>query len=403
MLRTDMSVGAPCRIGVAGTFDTETFGDAILVRVLGRELGARLPGADVQFGLTDQQPDVVVDAAGDACVLAPRLFSPDLLAKRLEYCWLMGWYPPEGAVALVDGDGRLLSDAPVLAESLAGLASTEPELRVVVAELGSEGAAAFASALTGAFTGALEEARAGALPATAYRLPAYAGLEDIAAAIAHSALVVTASARTALVAEAYERSAVLLAPGAPPGVEALRTALRADPPSRRVAALITAADADLDRIAQAAAAASPSYEAPSQKAPSQKAPSKKAKETPVPDPDRLAEAELALQRLRVAHEARSRRLGTERMVFANHLHKAEADIAALRAEVARLAEQMAHAETRLAEAVAATQAEAKARSATEAELAGLRATRTFRYTAELRNVYARLRRMSDADDEARGG
>ena len=393
MLRTDMSVGAPCRIGVAGTFDTDTFGDAILVRVLSRELGARLPGADVQFGPTDQQLDVVVDAARDACVLAPRLFPPELLAKRLEYCWLMGWYPPEGAVALVDGDERLLADAPVLAESLAGLASTEPELRVVVAELGSPGAAPFASALTSAFAGALEGASAGALPATEYRLPAYAGLEDIAAAIAHSALVVTGSARTALVAEAYERSAVVLAPGGAPGVEALRTALRADPPSRRVAALINAADADLDHIAEAAAAASPS----------QKAPSRKAKESPVPDPDRLAEAELALQRLRVAHEARSCRLATERMVFANHLHKAEADIAALRAEVARLAEQVAHAETRLAEAVGATQAEAKARLATEAELAGLRATRTFRYTAELRNVYARLRRMSDADDEAPSG
>jgi len=182
-------------------------------------------------------------------------------------------------------------------------------------------------------------------------------------------------------------------PSGPPGVEALRTALRGDPPSRRVRALIAAVDADLDRIAEAAAAASPSHQAPSHQ----------VKESPLPDPDRLAEAELALQRLRVAHEARSRRLATERMVFANHLHKAEADISALRAEVSRLAEQVAHAEARLAEAVAATQAEAKARSVTEAELAGLRATRTFRYTAELRNVYARLRRMSDADDEAPGG
>ena len=380
MLRTDMSVGAPCRIAVAGTFDPNAFGDAILLRVLSRELGARMPGAEVRLGAGPQH-DVVVEAADDACVLAPRLFSPDLLAKRLEYCWLMGWYPPEGAVALVDGDEHVVADAPALAEALACLASTEPELRIVVAEMGSPGASTLADAVQGAL--------GAALPATPYRMPAYAGLEDITAAIAHSALVVTASARTALVAEAYERSAVVLEPGAPPGVEALRAALRADPPSRRVAALIVATDADLDRIAEAAAAAAPSNQA-----------KESAISNPGPDPDRLAEAELALERLRVAHDARSRRLATERMVFANHLHKAESDITALRAEVARLAEQVTHAETRLAEAVAATQAEAKARSATEAELAGLRATRTFRYTAELRNVYARLRRMSDGDDGA---
>ena len=40
-------------------------------------------------------------------------------------------------------------------------------------------------------------------------------------------------------------------------------------------------------------------------------------------------------------------------------------------------------------------AEAAARAAIAAELVGLRATRTFRYTAELRSAYGRLRKIAN--------
>ena len=109
-----------------------------------------------------------------------------------------------------------------------------------------------------------------------------------------------------------------------------------------------------------------------------------------------SETEEMLGHLQVAHEARSRRLATERMVFANHLHKAEAEIGRLKDEVARLREELTHAESRAAEAEVGTRAEAAARLATQEELAALRATRTFRYTAELRSVYGRLRQLGDS-------
>jgi predicted nucleic acid-binding Zn-ribbon protein len=115
----------------------------------------------------------------------------------------------------------------------------------------------------------------------------------------------------------------------------------------------------------------------------------------MPETQHPAETEDALGQLQVAHEARSRRLATERMVFANHLHKAEAEIGRLKDEVARLREELARADGRAAKAEAATRAEIEARLAVEEELAGLRATRTFRYTAELRSVYGRLRKLGD--------
>src|SRR2546421_8375836 len=46
----------------------------------------------------------VITFESDPVVLAPRLFSPDLLTKRLEYLWLMGWYPREGPAGVVAGD-----------------------------------------------------------------------------------------------------------------------------------------------------------------------------------------------------------------------------------------------------------------------------------------------------------
>jgi len=100
----------------------------------------------------------------------------------------------------------------------------------------------------------------------------------------------------------------------------------------------------------------------------------------------------------VAHDARSKRLATERMVFANQLHKAEQEIASLKAEAARLREEVTTALAKLGQAEQSLHAEAGGRAATEAELLALRATRTFRYTAELRAVYSRLRRLAESPE-----
>ncbi len=122
----------------------------------------------------------------------------------------------------------------------------------------------------------------------------------------------------------------------------------------------------------------------------------------MPDTEQLGEMREVLDHLRVAHEARSRRLATERMVFANHLHKAENEIGRLKDEAARLREELSQATSRVARAEEALRAEAASRMAVEGELAALRATRTFRYTAELRTVYGRLRRIGDAPEVAPG-
>jgi len=428
----------PCRIGVVGAFDSEAFGDALVPRVLGHELGTRVPGVEICTFAGDgsRRPThydggeatetlgpwsperaariasgldciVVVGSAqkavgrarpggwtiesfdgiatcpvvrldADAVVLAPRLFSPDLLAKRLEYLWLMRWYPPEGATIVAEGDASLLPAVPALGKALTSFLAGQPDFKVVLAEMRSPGDTAFADAI------------AAELPATSvYRLPRCAGLEDIAAALAHCAVFAGISERSGLVALAYGHPRLILDRNDPPSAVTLEVALQHGRATEGTH-LANLADAELDAIADivrnAAAARATAGMG----------------ELSLAVNERSTGTEEALRRLEIAHQARSRRLATERMVFANHLHKAEADIAALKAEVARLRESLSDTESRLAGAEAATQAEAAARTNVEAELAALRATRTFRYTAELRTMYGRLRQMIDGQ-EAGGG
>ncbi|MEA2589250.1 MAG: hypothetical protein QOH66_2177 [Actinomycetota bacterium] len=452
-----MTESASCSIGVWGTFDTDAFYDALVPRVLRRELKARLPGARIitfapygslrptphdggehseplgqwtpdraaamasdldcilltcSDGLLDHQslaraygvdraeldelqvrrwfvdgPRGAPQGAGsgpppateercpvmtfgsDLGVLAPKLFSPELLAKRLEYLWLMGWYPPEGAAVVVEGDATLLPVVPGLVAALSGFLTSEPDLKVVLAELGSPGDAEFAS-----------EVAAGLPPESVHRLPRAAGIEDIAAAIANCAIFAGSSERAGRVAQAYGRAWVTLDPAALPASEDFEHARKADAAPAGGSAPAAQAEAELDLVAEIARTA---------------ALARRQKEAPMPETQHPAETEDALGQLQVAHETRSRRLATERMVFANHLHKAEAEIARLKEELARLREELARADGRAAQAEAATRAETDARLAVEEELAGLRATRTFRYTAELRSVYGRLRKLGD--------
>jgi hypothetical protein len=441
-----MRKSASCSIGVLGTFDTDLFDDALAPRVLRRELEARLPGAKIitfapygalrptprdggeaaeplgrwspdraaalTAGLdcvlvtcTDPFPDrdrlarsygvdravldeldlegwfiegpaqaaeercPVITFGSDPVVLAPRLFAPDLLTKRLEYLWLMGWYPRDGAAVVVEGDVGLLPIVPRLAAELSEYVASEPDLKVVLAELGSPGDAEFASELAAELP-----------PECLYRLPDFAGIEDIAAAVANSAFVAGSSRRVGLVAQAYGRAWVALDPATCPTSEQFERARRTEPTPAAGPSLAARADAELDRIAEIAQTAALTHR----------------------QTQRLSETEEVLGHLQVAHEARSRRLATERMVFANHLHKAEAEIGRLKDEVARLRKELAHAESRAAEAEAGTRAEAATRLAAQEELSALRATRTFRYTAELRSVYGRLRQLGESPPKPTG-
>lgn len=342
--------------------------------------------------------DPGIDVVPDIALLAPRLHPPELLAKRLDYLRLMGWFPREGAPLLVEGDRTLLAFVPALATAITGALAQQPDLQVVVAEMGGEGDKAFADAL------------AAALPAgTTVRLPGCVGLEDLSAALSACGAFAGNSYRAGLLAFAFDRPlAILNLAGAPnleqldglaelvglrgcvvhepPGLtEAIGRALAATPGLHptRLADLTRRVDASLDDLADLAVLAT------------------RRRAGSVDGPERVADLEAHLQRLEVAYEARSRRQATERMVFASQLHKAEAEIARLREEAARLREEADQARRDAAAAHANAHETARSAEAARRELVALRATRTFRYTADLRNVYGRLRRGLPEGDAPR--
>lgn len=356
--------------------------------------------------------DPGIDVIPDVALLAPRLHPPDLLSKRLEYLRLMGWYPPEGAPLVVEGDRALLAFVPQIAAAICQVLARDPDRGVVLAEMGANGDRDFADAL------------AAALPAgSTTRLPGCVGLEDLSAALAACGAYAGSSYRAGLLAFAYDRPLAILnlagtsqlqqldglaelvglegclvhAPAqlAPALDQALAAAASGAPSSGlashggphtdRLTVLTRQLDASLDNLAEMAGLATQRH----------------GRGQAGSSPERLEELEQHLRRLELAHEARSRRLSTERMVFASQLHKAEAEIARLRTELTRLAAEADGARQAAAGARAQADEAAAAAAAAHHELEALRATRTFRYTAELRSVYGKLRGGSTDGNESR--
>lgn len=326
-----------------------------------------------------------VGVVADACLLASRLWAPELLAKRLDYLRLMGWYPREGAPLLVECGVVPEGGVAALAAEITAFLGDHPGMGTVLADTGLPGGDA---ASIHALAAALQEA--GLPEGSWHHLPAYASLEDVGAAIAACGAFAAGVLRSAVVARSFGRPAALIAdPDGPPNPQeddgglaaALRRAMAGPAWAGHLAAEVERLDAALDGVALAAATAARHRQAPA-----------------ISDEDRLSGLEEQLAALEVAHEARSKRLATERMVFANQLHKAEQEIGALKAEAARLREEVSSALAKLSEADRALHAEAVGRAAAQAELIGLRATRTFRYTAELRSVYGRLRRLAESPE-----
>jgi hypothetical protein len=398
---------APDRFFVEGAGDPPGGCRTVWVGVrAGRELteneAARVRAVGAARGpvtVTDRASRRRLQAAGvtgeigvipDLALLAARLHSPELLAKRLDYLRLMGWYPSAGTPLLIEGPAALAPDAHAIVRAIAATRAERPGLDVVVAEMGSPGGAAFAEALTGALAAAGQEG-------ATYHLPAAAGLEDLCAAIAACGVFAGTTTRGALVAASHARPQLLVCWGGAAAAgesfevmedescfvrrpeelgAGLALALARPASPAWLAGQLSALDASLDAVA-AAVATSARHREPH----------------PVPDAERVAELEAQLANLTSAHDARSHRLAAERMIFANHLRKAEEEIASLKAEAARAQEEAARAQNRVAQAEVALRAETSLRAAAEAELIALRATRTFRYTAELRTAYGRLRRI----------
>jgi hypothetical protein len=142
-----------------------------------------------------------------------RLFSADVLRKRLDYLRVMGWYPAATLPVFVEAD-----------PSLADRTSELEDAQIVLAELRpNRGTAGLADA---------------PVPhvGSVFRLPAHASLEDIVAAIAHAGTVVSTSPQAKATAHAF---------GVPVVTPAEETAI--DEAAR--ARLQEQVDAELDELA----------------------------------------------------------------------------------------------------------------------------------------------------------
>lgn len=325
----------------------------------------------------------------DPIVLLPSLFPPALLEKRLDYLRLMGWYPPEGAALIVQGDRELVRFAPSLAPALRRLAEQE-DLSLVIAGTGPcHGDGEFAEAL------------AGRLPGRTYRLPAEAGVEDLTACIAASSGFIGASLSGSMATFAYGKPLVMLNLAGRSKLEgfarqigdldclvgkpmelpkAYWQATAMAPRTNLVTLLQARADAHFDRIAEIAESSAQQHREGSRGA--------------WLDDRRIEELEQHLDALRRAHEVRGRRLLAERIAFADHVQSLRLEVTNLRQQVRRLRAELDRMQEEAAEVLRSARDEAGARLKAEAELRAILNTRTFRYTAAARGVYGRIRRWA---------
>lgn len=391
----------PCRLGLWGAFDVEDHGQALYACIVRSELARRLPAASIRIfaptdlptradrgepaealgpwspgreaelaaqldavviggaGLVDAErffveapagvaarwhvtdPDEeaalrgagvegAIDLTAHPAVLAPRLFPAAVLAKRLEYLRLMGWYPHEGGALVVQGGDE---QAPALLRVL----DDDPGLALVV---------------TGDHTLA-------DLGRPVFRLPAALSVEDITAAISAAEGFIGPAPWGCMTALAYGTPSVLLRPG--PGPDSLTTALaharKVAPGTDVLNGLQAEVDAWLDRVAAGALAA--------------------ARSRPAAAGTTRPALESELRAVRLAYRVRVERGNVERVLLADRAARADTELASLRSEVEQL------------RATAATEAAERARY--EAEVAALRRTRTFRWTATARALYRMAR------------
>jgi polysaccharide pyruvyl transferase WcaK-like protein len=297
-----------------------------------------------------------VEVVPDPAFLSPRVFASRLLQKRLAQLRVSTGFPEE-APLVVQGNAGSLPHVPALAAALSRLREERDLAGVVIVETGPcHGDGEFAQALAKALPGSV-------------RLPP-GGLADVTAAIASSAGFIGTSLHGNITALGYDRPHLVLAWGGETKLEGFAAAIdnpdclveRADDipgafekaaslGSRAdvVADLQGRVDAHLDRVAEVAAKGH-------------------APRTPAPAEVTLAEHVVALRR---AYERRGRMLVAQRWTLADRLADLDAEIAALGEEIARLKREVA---------------------GRKGELERLLNTKTFRYTAALRNLYGRLRR-----------
>jgi hypothetical protein len=162
--------------------------------------------------------DRAVEVVPDPTLLLPRILPTPALSARIDRLRASGAYP-EGEALVVQGGTTELVHVDAIVEVVAALAADRNLTPVVVESEPIHGDRAFADAVL---------AR---LP-SARRLPADAGVDDVAAAIAWAAGIIGRSRSLHVLAAAYDRPAVLLDLGDAPRFADL--AARLGTPERRV-------------------------------------------------------------------------------------------------------------------------------------------------------------------------
>lgn len=288
--------------------------------------------------------DVVV--LPDPILLVARWLPESVLSKRLAYLRLMGWYPAEGPVLVIEASAQL---RPAIANVASAIGDVEGPVTVVVAEL---------TPYDG--TGGLADELAAALGCDVFRMPAIAGSDDIAAALgAAQAGFIGTSTLGATTAKAYGRPVVVLdAADVAQGslADGYRAARAAADGGKELAELTSALDRQFDRVVEISTGAA-------------------RRRPPGPVAGDGSPTQIEAMRRALAH--RAERAAAERATFADRVVDLEAVVARLEVEAGHL-EHWGNSQ-------------AEARAAAEGELAALRATRTFRWTYAARDLYRRLR------------
>jgi polysaccharide pyruvyl transferase WcaK-like protein len=318
----------------------------------------------------------------DTALLLTRVLQQDVLDRRLALLRRMGWYPHDREPLVLQGNRDMVGDAPRIGAAITEILDRHRRLQPVLIETGvCHG--------DGDMAGALESA----LARPVFRLPQEAGVEDIAAAIVHSAAFVGSSLHGCITALAFGRPFVVLNLDARSKLDGFaelvnRDGMVARDPREIARALEQAlglpandavlndlqqkVDEHFDRVADVIEASW-------------------ARRTHVdgvvaPARHTAGRLEVEVRDLRSAHDTQARRVRAERLRLADHVQEMQEELLARRAEVANL--EAALAESR----ASASEAHARASDA-ERELRSLRNTRTFRYLAAPRRAYARLRKF----------
>ena len=303
-----------------------------------------------------------IEVVPDPMVLLPRLLPESDLERRLEQLRFLGWFPEDGRALVVQGGEALAASVEAVADAVARLAD-ERGAEVLVLET-APGDAPFAEGVA---------ARLG----DRARRASGATVEDVVAAIAASEGFVGDSAHAKLVAFAYGRP--YATPESGSSLDDLRASFEkvASGGARLelVGALQRRLDASYDRIAEVVTDA--------------------VGADARPEAGREArELRSQLDAIWASHAALGRRIAAERVALAKDV---EERAARHREEVTRLEGEIERHE---AEIVALRRTLADETQRLEGEVAGrerqireLLNTRTYRYTAFLRGIWGRLRRI----------